>query len=92
MSMHLAQINIARLLYPQGDPRVAGFFDNLDRLNAVAETVVMFKVGSRIALNGESTIKSRMIVNCKMARMAITNFSYPENGRLAGAVVIMGLF
>jgi hypothetical protein len=35
--MHLAQINIARLLHPQDDPRVAEFMDNLDAVNAVAE-------------------------------------------------------
>ncbi|HSI18428.1 MAG TPA: DUF3291 domain-containing protein [Sphingomonas sp.] len=34
---HLAQINIGRLAAPKGDPRVAGFFDNLDRINALAE-------------------------------------------------------
>lgn len=35
--MHLAQLNIARLKYPIDDPRVAGFVDNLDRVNVVAE-------------------------------------------------------
>ena len=39
---HLAQINIGRLLHPQGDPRVAGFFDNLDRINAAAERMPGF--------------------------------------------------
>jgi len=34
---HLAQINIARLKAPQGDPGNAFFFDNLDRINAVAD-------------------------------------------------------
>jgi hypothetical protein len=33
----LAQINIARLLYPQDDPRVADFMNNLERVNAIAE-------------------------------------------------------
>ena len=33
----LAQINVARLLAPQGDPTVQEFFDNLDRVNALAE-------------------------------------------------------
>jgi hypothetical protein len=33
---HLAQINIARLCFPQGDERVADFFANLDRVNAAA--------------------------------------------------------
>lgn len=34
---HLAQINIGRLVAPHDDPRVAGFFDALDRINALAE-------------------------------------------------------
>lgn len=34
---HLAQINIARLVAPQGDARVQPFFDALDRINAVAD-------------------------------------------------------
>jgi heme-degrading monooxygenase HmoA len=42
MSKYLAQINITRLLYPQGDPRVAGFFDNLDSVNAAAERMPGF--------------------------------------------------
>ena len=33
----LAQINIAKLLQPEGDPSVQEFFDNLDRINALAE-------------------------------------------------------
>jgi heme-degrading monooxygenase HmoA len=35
--MQLAQINVARLLYGQDDPRLADFIDNLDRVNALAE-------------------------------------------------------
>ena len=34
---HLVQINIGRLVAPQGDPRVQPFFDALDRINALAE-------------------------------------------------------
>ncbi|MBT8471552.1 MAG: DUF3291 domain-containing protein [Marinicaulis sp.] len=33
----LAQINIARLKAPEGDPSNAVFFDNLDRINELAE-------------------------------------------------------
>ena len=33
----LAQMNIARLIAPQGDPRVQEFFDRLDEINAAAE-------------------------------------------------------
>jgi hypothetical protein len=39
---HLAQINIGRMLHPKGDPRVAEFFDNLDRVNAAAERMPGF--------------------------------------------------
>ena len=34
---HLAQINIGRLVAPAADPQVAGFFAELDRVNALAE-------------------------------------------------------
>lgn len=33
----IAQMNMGYLLHPHGDPRVAGFEDNSDRLNAVAD-------------------------------------------------------
>ncbi|MET9486333.1 DUF3291 domain-containing protein [Nocardia sp. NPDC006630] len=35
--MHLAQLNIGRLVAPEGDPQVAEFYAELDRINAVAE-------------------------------------------------------
>ena len=34
---HLAELNIAKLLYPFDDPRIADFANNLDRVNALAE-------------------------------------------------------
>ena len=34
---HLAELNIGRLRYPYGDPRAADFFNNLNRINALAE-------------------------------------------------------
>ncbi|MEM7358026.1 MAG: DUF3291 domain-containing protein [Pseudomonadota bacterium] len=33
----LAQINIARLVVPEGDPQVSDFFDNIERINQLAE-------------------------------------------------------
>jgi hypothetical protein len=39
---HLAQLNIARLLHPLDDPRIADFVANLDRVNAVAERMPGF--------------------------------------------------
>jgi hypothetical protein len=35
--MHLAQLNIGRLLAPLDDPRIADFVDNLESVNALAE-------------------------------------------------------
>ena len=35
--LHLAELNVGRLLHPQDDPRVAEFMDNLDRINGLAE-------------------------------------------------------
>jgi hypothetical protein len=40
--LHLAQLNIGRFLYPDGDPRLKEFFDNLDRINAIAERMEGF--------------------------------------------------
>ncbi len=35
---HVAQINVGRLVAPQGDPGVQPFFDDLDRINALADS------------------------------------------------------
>lgn len=42
MAFHLAQINIARLLAPLDDPRIAGFVRQLDEVNALAEAAPGF--------------------------------------------------
>jgi hypothetical protein len=34
---HLAQLNIGRIRYETGDPRMADFMNNLERVNALAE-------------------------------------------------------
>src|SRR5437879_1322915 len=39
---HLAQLNIGRMVAPQGDSRVEEFFANLDRINAIAERMPGF--------------------------------------------------
>lgn len=36
--MHLAQLNVATLVAPEGDPRVAPFFDNLEKINGLGDT------------------------------------------------------
>jgi hypothetical protein len=35
--MYLAELNIGKFKYPASDPRMAGFMENLDRVNALAE-------------------------------------------------------
>ncbi len=35
--MHLAELNIGKFKYPTTDARMAGFMNNLDRVNALAE-------------------------------------------------------
>ena len=37
MTFHLAQVNVAVARYGIDDPRFAGFVDNLDRINAIAD-------------------------------------------------------
>ncbi len=37
MAQHVAHMNYARLRHPAGDPRVAGFVDNVPKVNAIAE-------------------------------------------------------
>ena len=36
-AFHIAQLNVGRFLHPTDDPRMAGFMNNLDRINALAE-------------------------------------------------------
>ena len=40
--MHLAQLNVGRLLYLLDDPCVAEFTDNLDLVNGIAERSLGF--------------------------------------------------
>lgn len=40
--MHLAEINIGRLLAPTDDPKVADFMDNLDRVNGLGKRMPGF--------------------------------------------------
>lgn len=39
---HLAQLNVARALAPVDSPQLADFVNNLDRINALADTAVGF--------------------------------------------------
>jgi hypothetical protein len=37
-AFHLAQVNVGRLLHPQDAPEAADFMNNLDRINALADS------------------------------------------------------
>ena len=52
----LAQINIGRLIAPVTAPEIAGFADNLDRINALAETMPGFVWRLRGAGNNATDI------------------------------------
>jgi hypothetical protein len=64
---HLAQINVARLRHPEGDPRMKDFFANLDRVNAAAERMPGFvwrlKDGSGNATLIQAYDDPRMLTN-----------------------------
>ncbi len=63
--MHLAELNIGKFKHPTSDPRMAGFMENLDRVNALAErspgfvwrlkgdnnNATNFRVGEDMAVN-----------------------------------------
>lgn len=64
---HLAQFNIGKINYPLDDPRMAGFVDNLDRINALADTAPGFvwrlKTEDGNATSIETYEDPRVIVN-----------------------------
>ena len=77
----LAQVNVARLLHPEGDPRVAEFFDNLDRINALAEQSEGFvwrlkEEGSGNATGLQVAPDPRLIVNMSVWRDADALFEF----------------
>ena len=78
---HLAQINVARLLHPEGDERVAEFFANLDRVNALAEQSDGFVWRLKEEAGGNATgiaisPDPNLIVNMSVWRDAEALFEY----------------
>lgn len=55
MSWHLAQVNVGTLVAPEGDPRVQPFFDNLERINAIADEAPGFVWRLQEADGGNAT-------------------------------------
>lgn len=77
---HLAQINIGRMIAPQGDPRVQPFFDALDRVNALAEASPGFVwrlVGDgNDATDLQPTIDPQLLVNMSVWADADSLFAF----------------
>lgn len=65
---HLAQINVGRFRHATDDPRMAGFMENLDRVNAIADKMPGFvwrlqdDSGNATAIDG-SVLGPDMAVN-----------------------------
>jgi hypothetical protein len=59
---HLAQLNVARLRYKEGDPRVQDFFDNISRINALADRMPGF-VWRLKEDGGDSAPDPMMLIN-----------------------------
>jgi hypothetical protein len=79
---HLAQINVGRLVAPHGDPRVAPFFEALDRVNLLAERspgfVWRLQSETGNATDIQSTSDPMFIVNMSvwLNAEALFNFVY----------------
>lgn len=77
---HLAQINVARLVAPMDDPRVGDFFDNLDRINALAERAPGFVWRLRDeggdATGIQPTIDPRLVINLTVWTDADSLFAF----------------
>ena len=77
---HLAQINVGRMVAPEGDPRVQSFFDALDRVNALAEASPGFVwrlVGEgNNAADIQATADPLLLVNMSVWQDAESMFSF----------------
>ena len=77
---HLAQINIGRLVAPEGDVRVQPFFDALDRINADAEASPGFiwrlKGAGDNATDLRPTVDPLLLVNMSVWENAEALFNF----------------
>jgi Domain of unknown function (DUF3291) len=77
---HLAQINIAKMIAPPGDPRVQEFIDNLDRVNALADASPGFVwrlIGDgNNAVDIQATIDPLLFVNMSVWEDAESLFEF----------------
>ena len=79
---HIAQLNIATALYPEGDPRIAGFYEQLDAVNALADEsegfVWRLQSGSGNATDIQVTDDPLLLVNMSVWESveALFGFAY----------------
>jgi Domain of unknown function (DUF3291) len=80
----LAQINIGKLLAPEGDARVQPFFDALERINALADSspgfVWRFQTESGNATDVEVASDPLLLVNMSVWRDAEALFGFVYRG------------
>jgi hypothetical protein len=57
MRFHLAQVNIGKIVAPMNSPQMAGFADNLDKINALAENSKGFIWRLKDDTNNATSIK-----------------------------------
>lgn len=78
----LAQINVGTLVGPEGDPRVQAFFDQLDAVNAIAESTPGFvwrlKGEGNNATDINPTPDARFVLNISVWESvdALMDFAY----------------
>lgn len=79
-SWHLAQVNIGKMVAPQGDPRVTPFFDALDRVNALAEEspgfVWRLTGGGNNATDILATADPLLLINMSVWEDAMSLFNF----------------
>ena len=77
---HLAQINVGKMVAPQGDPVVQPFFDALDEVNALAEASPGFVwrlVGEGAnATDIQATVDPLLLVNMSVWTDAESLFAF----------------
>jgi hypothetical protein len=76
--MHLAELNIARMLYPLDDPRMADFAAALDQVNAVAERSEGFvwRLKTEGAAANQDAVDPMLLVNLTVWQDAETLEKY----------------
>ena len=91
MLWHIAQMNVGRTIYPLDDPGMAGFIDQLDQVNALAEQSPGFVWRLQSASGNATDIKTtddpRFIVNMSVWQSpeALFDFVYKSMHRLVMA-------